>query len=216
MLRSIKHYNRLEDSGTESTVAVSHESAVRCVAAWCRPTCQFTVALISVCCNMRRVQSKVSTEQNLLLLLCFYSYTRHHYFFVDAGRIALYFSSSRFRTFAAQISPCSVRLTYHQSVSILLKPVLQTLLRCILDVEYHGPVVTIHLLSSGYCGLDSLSRDKSAGWGFAWYSYPFSFTSFAVILIFGALRSSSYTVSNYIWIPCKFLWRWVDRKRTLR
>ena len=83
-----------------------------------------------------------------------------------------------------------------------------------LDVEYHGPVVTIHLLSSGYCGLDSLSRDNSAGWGFAWYSYPFSFTSFAVILIFGALRSASYTVSTYIWIPCKFLWRWVDRKTT--
>lgn len=96
---------RSENSDVESIVLTTHEFARQCA---CLLTYHFTVPLVSVCCNTRRVQSKVSTEQNLLL--SFYSYTRHHYFFVDAAKIALYFffSSSRFPILASQISPCSV------------------------------------------------------------------------------------------------------------
>jgi hypothetical protein len=52
--------------------------------------------------------------------LFFYTYTRHHYFFVDAGTAALYFffSPSRFPMVVSQISPYSVDLTYRQPVSI--------------------------------------------------------------------------------------------------
>lgn len=175
----------------------------------CRPVCYFMVALfpyVATCDGA--VESERGTKPP----------SARHYFFLDAGRIALYFffSSSRFRTFAVQISPCLVRVTYHQSVSILLTPVLQTLLAYIWmqHITLQWSVCTLRLLSF-LCSVLCL-ESRQAGWGFARHSRSLPFVSFASIPTFVTTRSASQNVNTYVGIEWKFLGRWIGRKGPLR